>query len=246
MRSFFSTAVVSGPRATMGGGGAPPIDTDHDDGRWDSGPAHFDVRLRRARLGLLVGLIAILMIFISFSSAYVVRQGLPTLDPGTNTLVHDWFPVRLPGLLLVNTLVLLVSSGTMEMARRRALREAVRMGAGSVAGVRRDDEWEIPWLALTTILGVGFLLGQWRVWQQLAASGFYVSTNPSSSFVYLLTGTHGVHLLGGVLALLAAGGAALLRRPMESRAIVVDVAGWYWHCITVLWVYILCLLEFVH
>jgi cytochrome c oxidase subunit 3 len=60
----------------------------------------------------------------------------------------------------------------------------------------------------------------------------------------LLTGTHAVHLFGGIVALLAAGGAALLRRPMESRAIVVDVTGWYWHFMAVLWVYILCVLEF--
>lgn len=246
MRSLFASALVSDPKTAVGSGGAPPIDTVNDEGQWGDGSAHFDVRLRRARLGLLVGLVGVLMIFISFTSAYVVRKGLPTLDPRTNTLVHDWFPVRLPGLLLINTLVLLVSSGTMEMARRQVLRDAVRTPAGSVAGVRRDDEWGIPWLALTIVFGLSFLLGQWRVWQQLAASGFYVSTNPSSSFIYLLTGTHGVHLLGGVLALLAAGGAALLKRPIESRAIVVDVAGWYWHCMAVLWVYILCLLEFVH
>jgi cytochrome c oxidase subunit 3 len=126
------------------------------------------------------------------------------------------------------------------------MRGAVPSRAESVVGARHDDEWEIPWLMLTVVFGLSFLLGQWRVWQQLAASGFYVSTNPSSSFIYLLTGTHGVHLLGGVLALLAAGGARLLQRPLESRAILVDVAGWYWHCMAALWVYILCLLEFVH
>lgn len=244
MRSFFSTVLESDPKATMGGG-APPIVVGNDDGHWDSGPEHFDVRVRRARLGLLVGLIAILMVFISFSSAYVVRQGLPTFDSRTNTLVHDWFPVPLPGLLLLNTLVLLVSSGTMEMARRQVMRDVVRT-SGSARSVQLDHQWGMPWLALTVLFGLSFLAGQWRVWQQLAASGFYVSTNPSSSFVYLLTGTHGAHLLGGVLALLAVGGATLLRRPLESRAIVVDVAGWYWHCMAVLWVYILCLLEFVH
>jgi cytochrome c oxidase subunit 3 len=243
MSIFFSTVLESGAKARMRGG-APPIVLGQDGDPWDSGPAHFELRVRRARLGLLVGLIAILMIFVSFSSAYIVRQGLPTLDSRTNTLVHDWFPVPLPGLLFLNTLVLLVSSGTMEMARRQIMRDAVRSRAGSLVGVRHGDEWGIPWLALTVLFGLSFLVGQWRVWQQLAASGFYVSSNPSSSFVYLLTGTHGVHLLGGVLALLAAGGAPLLRRPLESRAIVVDVVGWYWHSMAVLWVYILCLLEF--
>jgi cytochrome c oxidase subunit 3 len=97
---------------------------------------------------------------------------------------------------------------------------------------------------LTVVLGLSFLTGQWMAWRELAASGFYVATNPSSSFVYLLTGMHGLHLLGGVLALLAAGASSLLGRPVESRNIVVDVTGLYWHFMAFLWIYILCLLEF--
>jgi cytochrome c oxidase subunit 3 len=193
----------------------------------------FEIRLRRARLGLLVALVGIVMVFISFTSAYVVRQGLPTLDPRTNTLVRDWFSVRLPGLLFLNTIVLVVSSASMELARRQALR-----------AVRNEAESGVPWLAVTILLGLSFLVGQWTVWQKLAASGLYLSTNPSSSFVYLLTATHAVHLLGGVLALLFASGAALLRRQVESNAVVVDVAAWYWHFMAVLWVYIFCLLKF--
>ena len=82
--------------------------------------------------------------------------------------------------------------------------------------------------------------------RELAANGFYVSSSPSSSFVYLLTGMHGVHLLGGVVALLLAGFASVLRRTADSQFIWVDVTGWYWHFMALLWVYILCLLEFVH
>ncbi|HXY77966.1 MAG TPA: cytochrome c oxidase subunit 3, partial [Candidatus Acidoferrales bacterium] len=70
------------------------------------------------------------------------------------------------------------------------------------------------------------------------------ATGPSSSFVYVLTGSHAVHLLGGVLALLVAGSSAILRRPVESRRIVVDVTAWYWHFMALLWIYILALLEF--
>jgi cytochrome c oxidase subunit 3 len=193
----------------------------------------FEARLRRARLGLIVGLVGVVMVFVSFTSAYVVRQGLPSLDPSTNTLVRDWFSVRLPSLLLLNTIVLLVSSGSMEMARRRALQDG-----------RNEPGQGIPWLALTVLLGLSFLIGQWAVWQRLETSGFYISTNPSSSFIYLLTGTHAIHLFGGVLALLFAYGAALLRRPAESHAVVVDIAAWYWHFMAVLWVYIFCLLKF--
>lgn len=216
----------------------------HD--RADQGMLDFPARLRRARLGIIVALSGIVMIFVSYSSAYVVRKGLPTLDPNSGTLVHDWLPLQLPNFLLVNTLVLLVSTLTMEFARRQAAREAAATGQISVHVTSRTAAQGMPWLALTSILGLTFLAGQWLVWRELAARGVFVATSPSSSFFYLLTGTHGIHLFGGILALLAAGFASLLRRPADTRAVVVDVTAWYWHFMTFLWVYILCLLEFVH
>jgi cytochrome c oxidase subunit 3 len=204
----------------------------------------FAARLRRARLGLIVALTAVVMIFVSYSSAYIVRQGLPTLDPRTGTLVHDWLPLQLPNFLLINTLVLLISTGTMELARRQSAREAAVAANASGAASARPHADGIPWLALTTILGVSFLSGQLLVWRELAASGFYLATSPSSSFFYLLTGMHGIHLFGGILVLLAAGAASIFRKSAESRGVMVDVTAWYWHFMTFLWVYILCLLEF--
>jgi len=186
------------------------------------------------------------MIFISFTSAYIVRQGLPTLDARTNLLLHDWFPVPLPRLMLINTVVLLVSTFTMELARRQAARKAAHAQIAAVPGVSVEGKEVISWLALTVVLGLSFLVGQWMVWRELAASGFYLSSSPSSSFIYLLTGMHGVHLFGGVVALLTAGVASLQRRPADSQSIVLDVSGWYWHFMALLWVCILCLLEFVH
>jgi cytochrome c oxidase subunit 3 len=233
MASFTPTGSISDPRTAPGG----DIGSEY-------GPLPFDARLRRARLGMGVAVAGIVMIFVSFTSAYIVRQGLPTLDPRTGTLVHDWIPVRLPNLLLINTWVLLISSLTMELARRQAAREAARAQVGSAPRVARGHDGEISWLALTIVLGLSFLTGQWVAWRELAASGIDVASSPSSSFVYLLTGMHGVHLIGGVLALLAAGAASLLRRPVTSRAVVLDVTGWYWHFMAFLWVYIFCLLEF--
>jgi len=242
MASYTPTVSIDAPRTSAGGNGhLPPRRYDGD----DFGPPSFDVRLRRARLGLVVGLTGIVMIFISFSSAYVVRQGLPTLDPRTNTLLHDWFPVPLPRLLLLNTIVLFISSVTMELARRQAARRALARFS-SASGVTVGAKEEISWLALTVVLGLSFLTGQWMAWRELAAGGFYLGSSPSSSFVYLLTGMHGVHLFGGVVALLAAGVASVLRRPADSQSIAVDVTGWYWHFMAALWIYILCLLEFVH
>jgi cytochrome c oxidase subunit III len=244
MATYTPTVSIDDPRTSTGGNGVPPPDWGGDGDNFDS--AFFDVRLRRARLGLVVGLTGIAMIFISFTSAYVVRQGLPTLDPRTNVLLHDWFPVPLPRLLLINTGVLLISSVTMELARRQAARKAALAQLATVPGVLPDADDKVSWLALTVVLGLSFLAGQWMVWRELGASGFYLSSSPSSSFVYLLTGMHGVHLFGGVVALLTAGIASMLRRPADSQSIVVDVTGWYWHFMAFLWVYILCLLEFVH
>jgi cytochrome c oxidase subunit 3 len=243
MASYTPTVSLDDPRTSTGGNGVlPPRRHDGD----DFGSRFFDTRLRRARLGLLVGLTGIAMIFISFSSAYVVRQGLPTLDPRTNLLLHDWFPVPLPRLLLVNTGVLLISTFTMELARRQAARKAALAQLASVPGVSVEADEKVSWLALTVVLGFSFLATQWMVWRELAASGFYVYSSPSSSFVYLLTGMHGVHLFGGVVAMLTAGVGRVLRRPADSQFIVVDVTAWYWHFMALLWVYILCLLEFVH
>src|SRR6267378_3979615 len=147
-------------------------------------------RLRRARLGLLVALTPILMLFVSFTSAYVVRQGLPTLDPRTNNLIRDWIPVALPRLLLLNTFVLLVSSLCMELARRQLQSQVAQLNSSPVAGNTLPSKIRMPWLGVTLVLGLAFLFGQWTAWQQLAADGFYVATTPSSSFVYLLTGAH--------------------------------------------------------
>jgi cytochrome c oxidase subunit III len=208
------------------------------------GVPQLETRLRRARLGLGVGVIGIVMVFVSFASAYVVRQGLPTLDPRTNLLVHDWFPSPLPALLFFNTGALLLSSMTMELARRQVTRFVAPMRGASTPNFFIGREGALLWLAVTVALGLVFLRGQWIVWRQLEGSGFYVATSPSSSFFYLLTGTHGAHLLGGIFALLAAGATMLSRRSAESRAVVLDVTGWYWHFMAVLWVCILCLLEF--
>jgi cytochrome c oxidase subunit 3 len=245
MATLTTPVLTDDPKSALGGnGGVPPARDGGGDDNSGSGSLYFDVRLRRARLGMVVAMTAIVMVFVSFSSAYVVRQGLPTLDTRTSTLVRDWFPVPLPRLLLINTLVLLLSTITMELARRQVAREAAFAQVGAVPGDAPKVETGIQWLGLTVLLGITFLTGQWMAWRELAARGFYLDTSPSSSFVYLLTGTHGVHLLGGVLALVAAGGASLLRKPVASRRIVLDVTGWYWHFMALLWIYVLCLLEF--
>src|SRR6202790_837894 len=169
MASYTPIVSHNDPRTSTGGNGHIP--PHHHDGD-DFGSPFFDVRLRRARLGLVVGVTGIVMIFISFTSAYVVRQGLPTLDPRTNVLFHDWFPVPLPRLLLINTVVLLISSVTMELARRQTARKVALAQLASVPGVSVEGKEGISWLALTVVLGLSFLTGKWMAWREPAPTGF--------------------------------------------------------------------------
>ena len=229
-----------------GGSSLPPVyGGGGDDGRSDGSPDYAS-RLRRPRLGLAVAIVPIVMLFVSFTSAYIVRQGLPTLDERTNTYVRDWIPVNLPiALLLVNTGLLLLSSIAAELARRQISRQAALASVRSIPGVSLGPGKDLPWLGITVVLGGGFLTGQWIAWRLLAERGFYLATSASSAFVYLLTATHAVHLIGGMLVLLYAATVSLLPKPVEARRIVVDVTAWYWHFMFLLWVYIFALMWFV-
>ncbi|HET7207509.1 MAG TPA: cytochrome c oxidase subunit 3 [Terriglobales bacterium] len=235
------------PRINNGGAIIlPPIlDGGGGDGRGGSGSPNFGDRLRRARLGLAVGITPVIMLFVSLTSAYIVRQGLPTLDENTNKYIHDWLPVNLPWLLLlINSFVLIASSVTIELSRRAITREAALAPVKSIPGVSLGDEKSFPWLGLTIALGGLFLFGQWMAWRELSYRGFYLATSPSSSFVYLLTGMHALHLAGGIIALLYAGTITILHKPVESRRVVIDITAWYWHFMALLWIYIFALIEF--
>lgn len=167
---------------------------------------------------MYMALAGILMIFAAFTSALVVRRGIS----------NDWVPTALPHLLYLNTAVLLASSGTLELSRR-----ALAAGRG---------EAFIHWLFGTLLLGLAFIGGQLLAWRELVARGVYLATNPSSSFFYLLTAAHGIHLLGGIGGLIYL---ALRARKIASaakRRTIVDVTALYWHFMDGLWVYLLLLL----
>ncbi len=223
-----------GPSGRNGGGGGDP----EPHGDWQEAEG----RLRRYRIGLAIGLASVTMIFVSLTSAYVVRQGVGTWDDARGAYVLDWRPLNILPILWWNTALLLLSSLTVELARRKAFRHdvPVKIAADGTPIQGRS----IPWLAITVILGMGFLTGQYVAWQQLRAQGIYLATNPSSSFFYVLTAVHGLHLFGGLVALAWAAVASGLARPLESRRITVDIAAWYWHFMGVLWVYVLALLHY--
>ncbi len=165
---------------------------------------------------MMLGLAAILMLFAAFTSAYVVRKGLS----------DDWQTTAFPGILWLNSMVLLASSFTLEKARRW----------------RQVQERFQGWWWATTGLGIIFLIGQVLAWQELVAGGVYVNTNPSSSFFYLLTGTHAVHLLGGVLALLYLSWRVWRKNSGGPGATALGVTALYWHFMDGLWIYLFLLL----
>src|SRR3954453_13255957 len=222
----------------------PPGHGGGGDGRGGDIP-DYGARLRRARLGLICAIVTVCMLFIWLTSAYIFRRGLPTFEGNSNSYVRDWGSIDLPwGLLAINTAILLISSVAMELARRQAATQAALAPVRSIPGISLQDEKEFPWLGFTVLLGFCFLLGQWMAWGQLNNAGFYINTNPSSSFAFLLTIAHAVHLGGGLIALSWAAISSLLHKPFESRRIVVDITAWYWHFMAVRWIYIFALLGF--
>jgi cytochrome c oxidase subunit 3 len=165
--------------------------------------------------GMTVGLGGILMFFMALVSAYIVRRDIPN---------SGWHPLAVPRILWLNTAVLIASSFTLSYARKL-------LKSNDQKGFRH-------WWSVTTILGVFFLVGQIIAWQQLRAAGLFLATNPSSSFFYVFTAAHGLHLLGGVLAL-----TWILFRPTHrlTQGTATEVAAMYWHFMDGLWVFLFLL-----
>lgn len=174
---------------------------------------------RTYRTGMWMALVAIVMLFAAFTSAMIVRKGASS----------DWAAIALPRILYFNTLILLASSVAFEFSRR------------ALAG-GKASQFKL-WLYATSILGVAFIGGQLIAWRELALRGVYLSTNPSSSFFYLLTAAHGLHLLGGVIALFYLVWKAPQLAVGLKKHVALDVTAIYWHFMDGLWIYLLLLLT---
>jgi cytochrome c oxidase subunit 3 len=205
-----------------GGGGKPPAsggddgddgsggDGDHRDRKQSSSP-------KRYSTAIAIALISITMFFMALAAAFIV------LRRGSDA----WVTVRLPPILLANTLILLASSFTLEAARRR-------LSLADASGFRKF------WL-LTTGLGILFVAGQFFAWRQLVAQGVYIASNQASSFFYIFTGAHAVHLLGGVGALLYVSFRKIDATRVSLPA-AAEITSYYWHFMDGLWVFLLALL----
>ncbi|MGH9879925.1 MAG: cytochrome c oxidase subunit 3 [Pyrinomonadaceae bacterium] len=181
------------------------------------------VNYNRYRLGMWVLLAAVVMLFTSLTSAYIVRAAS----------ANDWQSLPMPRILIVSTALILISSVTFETARRKLK-----------YSLRRDY---LRWLLLTAALGVAFLVTQLAAWRQLVRQGVHLATHPHGAFFYLLAATHGVHLLGGLLVVMY-----LIVRSRRSEndqtqaktLAAIDAATLYWHFMDGLWIYLFVLLFY--
>lgn len=158
------------------------------------------------------------MLFLALTAVMVARA----------VEASNWVHMRVPPILYLNTVILIFSSFTFEFSRRALNKES--------------EKQFVRWLYLTTALGVTFIAGQLVAWRQLATQGIYITTNPSSSFLYVLTAAHGLHLLGGILALfyLVMRKRKIIVNP--RKRIAVDITAIYWHFMDGLWIYLFTLL----
>jgi len=194
----------------------PPIDRGWGGGDGDTGGGRGASR-RASFTGLFVLLAASTMVFAAFTSAFVVRRGLS----------DDWASVPKPPILFVNTAVLIASSVCLDLSRR------------SLKAHNRS-QFNL-WWSIATGLGIAFLVGQAYAWRVLKEAGFYVATNPSSSFFYVLTAAHALHLLGGVVALVYVDVQALRLQLGPAKRTAIDVTAIFWHFLDGLWVYLMVL-----
>lgn len=220
----------------------PPVHNGGDGDNYREQPHGPSYRLRYFRIGLGLGVVSIFVVFIGITVAYLWRQSFHPVDTRTGEITHPWTPIIIPQILWLNTLVLAVSSFTVELARRAVFHENAVMEEwlGIQPATRRRS---LPWLSISLLLGLCFLAGQFIAWRELVPQGFYTPGNPSEAFFYILTGGHAVHLLGGILGLLWASLNSSFKLKLQSRQILVDVTAWYWHAMGLLWIYIFVLLH---
>lgn len=246
------TPIPSRPRSEQPSqGGLPPKDRPPRGGGGDGDEGNSGHRngpreaLHRFRSFLAIGILSDEILFLVLAILFFARKGATHLDRLTLHQVSDWTPVYLPPILYLNIVILLLSSLTMERARRHIFREIdvleewLGLGQPALTASRR-------WLAVSAALGIAFLTGQWKAWQQLAVQGnpFGAGSSPAATFVYMMSGLHALHLALGLAALgFCLTGLGFLRR-VESRQIAIDAATWFWHAMGATWLVLFALLRF--
>ena len=198
----------------LGGSGLPPVT-----GNTRVLNASLRERPERSETGVWIGIFAIIMTFAALTSAMIVREGVAL----------DWSYFQLPKILYLNTVILIFSSWTLETALAKMNEGENRFSEG------------MTWLCITLALGGVFVIGQVIAWRVLAGRGLFLATNPSSSFFYVFTAAHALHLIGGILGL----GYLIYklnRNRSAARTTGIRATSLYWHFMDGLWVYLFVLL----
>jgi len=171
-----------------------------------------------AKIGLGVFLAVVGSLFALFISAYSMRMNMV-----------DWRALPVPRLLWFNTGVLVVSSVALQWAQ--------------VAARRDDMDGVIVGLCAGGASAVTFLVGQLLAWQQLSVAGYFVASNPANSFFYLITAAHGLHLVGGLVALGRTTAKVWRGAEMIQLRLSVELCAIYWHFLLLVWLVLLGLLT---
>ena len=199
-----------------GGGRVPPGGGD-DGGDGDKHRRPRKPSQRPYSTAITLAMVSICVFFLGLCTAFVVLQRVSVA----------WVPLRVPKILLLNTAILLTSSYTLERARRRL---------AAFDASRFQKLWRIA-----TALGLVFLLGQLIAWLQLFASGIYIASDQATSFFYIFTAAHAIHLLGGVAALSYVAFRNFDKAKISQHT-AVQISSYYWHFMDGLWIFLLALL----
>ncbi len=179
-----------------------------------------------AKIGLGVFLAVAGTLFALFFSAYYMRMSMP--EPN----IEDWKLLPAPKLLWLNTGVLVLSSGALQWAK-------VSAGRGKMDGITAG-------LLTGGGLAFAFLALQLVAWRQMIAAGYVLTTSPASGFFYLIIGVHGLHLLGGLVALARTSSRALGGLPLRELRLSVELCALYWHFLLLVWLVFFGLLLFTN
>ncbi|MCS6991894.1 MAG: cytochrome c oxidase subunit 3 [Chitinophagales bacterium] len=174
-------------------------------------------RYQALRLMLWLAIASIIMLFAALTSALLVSKGK-----------GNWQLFTIPAIFWVNTAVILLSSGTMVFAVR--------------AYKSLEKKPYLNWLLATTILGIAFLIGQVLGWQQLTAGGIRLSGNVSGSYLYVISGVHAAHVVGGVVMLVISLVRSWRQAIRVERLAGLQLLATYWHFVDLLWLYLIVFL----
>ena len=171
------------------------------------------------RFILWLFIVSIIMLFASLTSAYIVRKA-----------EGDWLQFNLPDAFWYTSLILILSSISMHWSYLSAKKD-------------RASLTKIG-LIVTAILGTGFLIGQWYSWVELVGIDVYFVGNPSGSFLYVLTGLHGFHIISALFFLIIVLVMAFKARVHSGKLLWIELCTTFWHFLDLLWLYLFGFLLF--